>query len=260
MKTQHLSPVQTPPKDPTSPMAAYTGIIEKTYTFENPEITTWTRRFEDHVVARSIFSDFEKTCPISFERACVVGTLWNHFSAFMPWFLCQAAAKMSTNEKRHYVIQTAFEELGMRDVREIHADMFWKAALKTGLTHERAEETSKIPGSSRPLDALRASLLSYNTDEEVLGILLGLEIPARENVETLFQSLAHTPALEEELSLDQFFSLHRQIEIEHVRLTVSNFVRFCKTPEQKERFLIGFRAGLDFWQAFWGTSARICNG
>ena len=45
---------------------------------------------------------------------------------------------VSTNEKRHYVIQTAFEELGMRDAREIHPDI-WQVVKTAGVTDRDRE-------------------------------------------------------------------------------------------------------------------------
>jgi hypothetical protein len=173
----------------------------------------------------------------------------------MPWFLCQAAAMVSTNEKRHYVIQTAFEELGMRDAREIHPDMFWDAAKAVGIAEEERAAIHREPAPAAVLASLRAMLLSYKTDEEVLGILLGLEIPARENIETVFSSLAHSRDARATLDAHKFFVLHRQIEIEHVRLTVSNFLRFCTEDAQKERFIRGFDDGLAFWRSFWGSAS-----
>lgn len=239
--------------------AGYNGTIEAVYTTRHPELRRWTRHFEAFVVERGIFPAFEAACPRSPERAAVVGALWYRFSSFMPWFLCQAAAMVSTNEKRHYVIQTAFEELGMRDVREIHCEMFWQAALMAGVTAEDRAAVLADGPAAKALEALRAALLSYRTDEEVLGVLLGLEIPARENIETVFRSLAHNEKTGKMLDGHKFFRLHRQIEIEHVRLTVANFARYCGSEEQKRRFQSGFSEGITFWERFWSTASALVS-
>ncbi|MBI4371046.1 MAG: iron-containing redox enzyme family protein [Elusimicrobia bacterium] len=237
--------------------AGYSGTVEYIYTADHPEVLRWTSHFEGLAAREGVFEAFEAACPRSWRRATVVSALWHRFSSFMPWFLCQAAAMVSTNEKRHYVIQTAFEELGMRDAREIHCDMFWNAAAQAGVSEkDRAEVLADVPAATA-LASLRGALLSYGTDEEVLGILLGLEIPARENIETVFRSLAHDDGTAVALDAHRFFIFHRQIEIEHVRLTVANFVRYCRTEEQRRRFQRGFSNGLGFWSRFWNTASDL---
>lgn len=247
---------QTQSPSPSAEALGYNGIREQTFTADHPAVLEWTRYFEKLTADAEIFRDFEERNPTSsLKQATVVAALWHRFSAFMPWFLCQAAAMVSSNEKRHYVIQTAFEELGMRDVREIHPDMFWSAAELAGVNVAEREQTLNAPAPTRVLLDLRAALLSYKTDEEVLGILLGLEIPAIENIETVFSSLAHNEISRSRLYAHKFFRLHRQIETEHVRLTVSNFLRFCTTEEQKDLFVRGFNDGLKFWRNFWDSAS-----
>lgn len=235
----------------------YNGTIEEIYTSSNEQVAAWTRRFESHVHELNIFPSFENSCPVSATRAQTVGVLWHEFSSFMPWFLCQAAAMVTTNEKRHYVIQTAFEELGMRNSKEIHPDMFWEAAKSVGVDDSTRESVGKSKEAIEVLGFLKNTLLQYKTDEEILGILLGLEIPAVENIETVFRSLAHNEIALAKLEENKFFRLHRQIEIEHVRLTVSNFLRFCPNEDQQHRFVSGFFDGLKFWSNFWSTAASL---
>lgn len=235
----------------------YNGTIEEIYTSSNEQVAEWTKRFEGHVQELNIFPNFEAACPVSVTRAQTVGVLWHEFSSFMPWFLCQAAAMVSSNEKRHYVIQTAFEELGMRDSKEIHPDMFWEAARSVGVNESTRESIGKSKEAIAVLEFLKNTLLQYKSDEEVLGILLGLEIPAVENIETVFRSLAHNGEAIRKLEEHKFFRLHRQIEIEHVRLTVSNFLRFCPNEDQQQRFVAGFFDGLNFWSKFWSTAALL---
>jgi pyrroloquinoline quinone (PQQ) biosynthesis protein C len=103
------------------------------------------------------------------------------------------------------------------------------------------------------LDDLWRSLVSFKSDSEVLGILLGLEIPAEENIEMIFTSLGYSESVSAVLAKTKFFALHRAIEIEHVRLTVSNFLRFCSTEEQRAQFVAGFDTGLEFWKRYWNA-------
>jgi hypothetical protein len=239
----------------------YNGTEEAVYTAEHPEVLLWTKKFEARTRNAALFQSVSETHgAASKERATVVGVLWHRFSEYMPQFLCQAAAQVSTNQIRHYVIQTAFEELGMRNSNEIHPDMFWQSAISAGAT---AQDKDRLDNDSRlnaTLLALKEALSSCTTDAEILGMLLGLEIPAIENIEMIYQSLAHTEELKTSLAQSRFFALHRQIEIEHVRLTVANFLRFCVTPEAKTGFIKGFENGLEFWQAYWNAvSAAITS-
>ena len=234
-------------------------VIEENFRKENHLVFEWTQKFSRYVQESRIFSDIEAVSEMSKSKALAVGALWHSFSTFMPKFLCQACVMVTSNEKRHYVIQTAFEELGMRNSREIHADMFWDAAKITGLTENMAARLRESSEVKDALNFLENTLLNYRSDEEVLGVLLGLEIPAIENIETIFQSLAHNDEVKTNLNQHMFFRLHREIEIEHVRLTVTNFLRFCPQKAEQDRFLIGFHDGLKFWQMFWNATAETCR-
>lgn len=236
----------------------YLGVKEAVYSASHPEVLKWTKFFHDRTIQRDIFSAMSEIEP-SPEKARVVSVQWHRFSEFMPAFLCQAAAMVTTNEKRHYVVQTAFEELGMRDVHEIHPDMFWAAAATAGAS-DADRMRMRGPGPVQSvLDDLWRSLVSFKSDSEVLGILLGLEIPAEENIEMIFTSLGYSEPVRTELAKTKFFALHRAIEIEHVRLTVSNFLRFCSNEEQRAQFVIGFDAGLYFWKRYWSAVSEAVS-
>ena len=235
----------------------YTGIVESEYTSTSHEFKVALKHFENIKNSLEIFEKFETTTPRSEERAFVVANMWHHFSAFMPWFLCQASAMVTTNEKRHYVIQTAFEELGMRDVNEIHSFMFWNAAKLTNVHRKSGVTVLENKEFLAVILELRQTILNYKTDEEILGILLGLELPAQENIETVLNSLCFTKALEKPITAHKFFVLHRQIETEHVRLTVSNALRFCPTEQQMSLFMCGLNDGLTFWRKFWKCAENL---
>jgi hypothetical protein len=240
-----------------APMQRYDGIIERTYVATHPEVIATTQMFQERFRKPRIFEKFEASAPISKRRAEVVGGAWHAFSEFVPWFLCHASAAVSTNRIRHYVIQTAFEELGMRDEREIHHEMFWKAAKVAELDEDVRERMERDKAVTGPLAFLRSKALAARSDAEVMGLLLGLEMPAVENISTVFQSLVHRPEIQAPLRQSTFFSFHMQIEIEHVRLTVSNFLRFCTTSEMKQEFLRGFDATIEFWSKFWGNLGAL---
>lgn len=237
---------------------AHEGVREKVFVSNHPEVVRWTQFFEDRVGTKKIFEQFELDCPpFSFQRARVVSAYWYRFSSFMPWFLCQASASVGSNERRHYVVQGAFEELGGRDVEKIHPEMFWEAVREMGVSEVDRDALILDPKGTSILDSLKQSLLCASSDDEIMGLLLGLEIPARENIEAVFRSLAHCSNLEEKVARSEFFKLHRQIESEHIRLAVSNFIRFCISDTQKEMFIFGFDTGVKFWEEFWRDVSRV---
>ena len=228
----------------------YNGTIEGIYTIEHPEVVKWTNYFHKKIQERKIFENFHAKLCRNILTARIVSTGWHAFSGFMPAFLCRAASMMSTNLARHYVIQTAFEELGMRDHKQIHADLFWNAAKSIGITSEDSilEENGKLKKS---LNFLKNQLMSYSCDMQVFGILLGLEMPAIENIETIYSAMSYNNFAKSILDKDLFFILHREVEIEHVRLTVANFLRFQKTRQDIDNFIEGFTDGVNFWDKFW---------
>lgn len=234
----------------------YDVIREPIFNESHPEVLRWTRHFENRFHQKEIFERFETDVPDkSIEKAAVVLREWHRFSEMMPWFLCQAAALVSTNRLRHYVIQTAFEELGARDAEEIHHEMFETEAKRVGIPWVESYET-KIADCKRVVLRLKKRLLKCQSDEEILGMLLGLEMPARENIETIFSCLAYSEEARDLLQQSKFFKLHRALEIEHIRLNVANFLRFCETKEKKERYVLGFDAAVEFWNEFWSQMAK----
>ena len=231
----------------------YDGIIERIYTQDHPDVLRWTAKFQKLVEKRAAFPRFWQDLPADKATAISVAVQWHRFSELVPQFLCLAASKVSTNQKRHYVIQTAFEELGMRDAGQIHCDTFKSAASLTGITAEEFIRWQKSYPLQQALDNLEAQMMDANDDDTIFGLLLGLELPAEENIDTVFKGLCHQESLEQVLHQTFFFKIHLAVEIEHIRLTVSNFLRFCSTKEQKERFLEGVNSALDFWDRFWSS-------
>lgn len=231
----------------------YNGLTEASYPSSHPLVTEWMNFFVSRFRERKIFEEFNSDLAKTKARSRSVALSWHQFSEFMPYFLCQASAMMSNNQKRHYVIQTAFEELGMRDAQKIHHEMFWSAVQKI----DPQCTVEKLPQIENELSLLKKKLLSSENDSYILGLLLGLEGPAEENIETLFESLAYDSTAQTKLEATEFFVVHRQIEIEHVKLTVSNFLRFCEDESSQAEFITGFDAGIDFWQSFWSSTKAI---
>lgn len=227
----------------------YTGEHESLFPSDGPDVLKWVGFFQARFRSKKIFERFSAGLRSTGIEAKIVAIAWHQFSEFMPYFLCQSCAQLSSNEKRHFAIQTAFEELGMRHADKIHHNMFWNAVVSCGLAHE----IECFEDVAVQIAWLKGKLKSSTSDAYILGLLMGLEGPAEENIECIFNSLAYHPAVGKQLAEHEFFVVHRQVEIEHVKLTVANFLRFCKTELDKNEFLLGFDEGVEFWSMFWGS-------
>ena len=147
----------------------------------------------------------------------------------------------------------------MRSVGDIHCTMFKEAALVVSVKEFDFEDLSKYSPIINDLKNLDRGMRDAENDDVIMGMLLGLEAPAVENIEAVFNGLGHNWKSRKKLESSEFFKIHRAVEEEHVRLTVSNFLRFCKTDKSKKDFIKGFHFCLDFWKDFWRHVTDLCN-
>ena len=251
---QALHLIQTPEinfSDGKQKNDGYDRVIEQVYINDHPELIQSLAYFDQIRLSLNIFEVFESSTPKTIRRAQTLAVTWNEFSSYMPKLLCLAAARLSSNEMRHYVIQTAYEELGMTDVNEIHPDMFFDSTRILGDLTEVVKSFARDERFVEVIKFLEKSILNYQSDDEILGMLLGLELPAVENIETLLNSLGYNNEVYNDFADHKFFKIHRTIEEFHIKRTVANFLRFCDTQTKKDRFLAGFEDGILFWRNFW---------
>ncbi len=235
-------------------------LTEEQYTLDHPEVIFWTDFFLSEANKKDIFSDLTESSPVATKyTALVVGSSWHKFSEFMPKLLTHAATSMHSNEKRHYITQVAWEELGEGNINNLHCDLFEEALTLSEVTQDEYEAFIHTDYSHEPIRALQNSFLKLNSDSEILGLCLGLEIIAIENIETIYWALAHTPEVAERISATKFFKIHRFNETEHIRLNISNYLKFCSTPLEKDKFKQGFDEALKFWEFFWDGNALTIN-
>lgn len=236
--------------------SGYGSTVEEIFTAHNPLVieasTSFHRQALDYIPYDRLY---DHNGPLgsrpSLSDAARISQYWYQFSDVIPSVLCDSATLMPNNEMRHYVIQTAYEELGMRDVREIHSRLFKETCEAVGLAPSempfRSEELREI------LNWLEERPKALQSAHAILGFILGLEIPAVENIKGLLYCLAYTQDTYEKLTSSHFFDLHIKLEPEHVRLTVSNFLRFCPEAHQQGEFQRGFDQGVRFWTLFWNS-------
>lgn len=231
-------------------------IPEQTYDYNNPEVIYWTRQFREFGQKRDVFVNINATIQYrrSREAAEAMARVWYDFSRHVPKFIARAVSQTDDPERQHHLIQIAYDELGGRNKKLIHSDLFVEALARAGVGFTPGPHLSPI----RPvLEMLDESLVGAGSEEAIIGLLLSFEILAPENIETLFECLCFDESARAALTASPFFKIHRQDETEHIRHSVANFLRFCTTEEDRENFLRSFDDGLSFWVRFWDQSSRL---
>lgn len=235
-------------------------VFENIYDKESEEVIQWTAYFTKRANIPEIFSEIRKRVSSrKFLHAEIVGTFWHHFSALAPRVMSIASAKVDNNLMRHYIVQVIFEELGTRNHRLIHPDLFLDAIELIGVTTDKRKRLVSKHLSKLGFHDLTAVMNGAESNCEILGILLGLEIDANENIQTIFESLAFSDEATQKIKDTTFFKIHRIAEDEHIRLDVANFLRFCKTNDEKEKFTQGFDKAVIFWKNYWDAMATIID-
>lgn len=217
---------------------------------EDLTVKDWT----EHFLARSrrevIFKNIDPQRRRSRRIAVAMGANWFRFSSWLPGFLSLSTAKLSDNLIRHYLIQIAFEELGGRKNDEIHCRLLEEVLAEIGISRSEMDQVN-CEVQEQLCDRFYGALVMANTDAEILGLNLGMEIIAEENIETLFSILAYSNEAADSLERSLYFKEHRAIEENHLRISVSNFLRFCDTDRDKARFINSFDSSIELWVSFW---------
>ena len=232
-------------------------IPENEYDYNHPEVIHWTNYFQKEADKHNVFVNIKAT--ITAKRSIVaaesMATAWYDFTRYVPSFICKAVAQTDDAERQHHLIQIAYDELGGRDKDFIHSHLYLDALDKAGI-QMMSESLASIKGVLHSLDH---TLTSMKSQFGIVGLLLSFEIIAEENIEMLFNCLCYEERVESILSATKFFKIHRADETEHIRHSIANFLRFCKTEQQRHEFKLAFDAGIDYWQRFWDQNARIIN-
>ncbi len=226
-------------------------IKDTKYPLNSPEVTKWKDFFHNRAKIDDMFKGIRSHIEKKEKRtAAVIGSAWLSFNNMVPKFLLQSAVNVSDNLIRHYIIQVAFEELGGRKTDEIHSHLFRSMLNDIGLEDKVMLSISSLFGTDL-LDQLYSDMENSKSDAETLGMSLGLEINAEENIEVLFEGLSYSKGIKSTLEDSLFFRMHRVVEEEHIRLNISNFLRFCPSEKEKELFTEGFDKSVKYWDKYW---------
>jgi Iron-containing redox enzyme len=229
-------------------------VKETEYTLDNPIVIEWTEKFRLRARINQIFDHYHSIINSNKAYSLIpkcVGLSWKDFSAIIPWVLSNFAAKVNENVIRHYIVQGLFEELGYRNVNDMHSKLFLETLSIAGLKPEDIQWFDKQRQHFTAMNFLEDEVNKLSDTAEILGFGLGLEIPAIENIESVFSGLSSSENISNQLSATKFFKIHRKVEEEHIRLHVSLFLRFCKSDQAKDRFMAGFDKAIYFWTVYW---------
>lgn len=170
---------------------------------------------------------------------------WYNFSKFMPFFLITMSEKILSEDKKKHFRHIAFEELG-EGSNKTHAELFRDSCTAIKIKCVSDNKPNSLEGLTKYINTPLVS------ESNMLGLGLGLEIIANENINFLFDNLILTDQNKKKILEDTlFFKIHRENEDEHIRKNFSNFSRFCNTQEEIVDFHEGFHFGLNFWKGFW---------
>lgn len=169
---------------------------------------------------------------------------WFTFSKAMPSLLSMMAKRLSSIDMKSTFLSILDEEQGSGVNENAHYNLFRNSCLKVGLPCSEVHLNS--------LSRLSQIIEETKTDAKILGISLGLEIIANENIEELFRQITrdNNSHYRNLLNGDDFFEIHFENEDEHIEKNLNNYFQYVGLSTENE-YLIGFYNSLQFWKDFW---------
>ncbi len=231
-------------------------IPEAVYDYNHPHVVHYTQYFIDRASSENVFEKIDAALKVNNNEitAQKMADAWYEFSKYVPIFITKAVTLTNDPEQQHHLIQIAYDELGGRDKNLVHSKLFIEALEAANIP---LSANTAILSIQKVLSSLTKTLEKTKTQSGIIGLLLSFEIIAETNIETLFQGLGYTPDRQEILSDSLFFKIHRADEIEHIRHSVANFLRFSTSNEQIEEAEEFFDAGIVFWKSFWNEMTNL---
>lgn len=224
-------------------------LISQNLNVDKNDVNSWTNFFNEKARAAEIFDSTLNSLNFKTKvSASIIGNKWLQFSNLMPRVLCLLASKVDSNQARMRILKIAWEELGEGKAKHIHPETF-----KTCLELADVELKESASYANSQLEKYAEGY--FRSTSEIFGLGLGLEIIAVQNIETVFDGLAHDPIVASNLKETEFFQLHFQNEEGHIRHCIESFMKYCPEIDNKIDFLNGFENGLRFWKLFWSEVA-----
>lgn len=226
----------------------------------NTTVEQYTKFFQELARPSEIFGNFRKSVPSkTHEGAKVIGSLWYHLSEAIVDVLCTALAKLENPKIRHFVIQTAYEELGEDSEDKIHTDLLRESLRAAGVTDVDILTWSGAKDVHASIESLYENLNSCISDEEICGVLLGMEIIAYENIANVVDYLDYSDDIGRQVRATEWVRLHNTLEEAHIHRSVSVFVRHVSDFTSRRKFVQKFMQTMEFWNEFWAAIARTAS-
>ena len=220
------------------------------------EVSSYIEFFNDLSQPQKIFTPFRSALPGRNQtQARIVGALWYHLSEAIVNILCLALSKLENPHIRHLVAQTVYEELGEDSAENIHTDLLRQMLHIAGVHDADILRWSGHEGVNQAIDALMSELEGCESDAEICGLLLGMEIIAYQNVDNVIDYLSHDEQVSAAVQDTAWARLHHQLEEGHIRRAVSVFVRHVPELTNQRQFVRTFMRTIRFWSDFWGEIA-----
>lgn len=223
-------------------------------------VKQYTSFFQRLARPTDIFNNFQKNVPVkTLQSAKVIGALWYHLSEAIVDILCIALAKLENPRIRHFVMQTAYEELGEDSEDKIHTDLLRESLRAAGVTDVDILTWSGARDVHASIASLRDNLNACVSDEEICGLLLGMEIIAYENIANVVDYLDYSSDVGSKVRTTEWVRLHNTLEEAHIHRSVSVFVRHVPDFTSRRKFVRKFMETMAFWNEFWEAIARTAN-
>jgi len=215
-----------------------------------------TQFFHSLAQADELFGAFRRSVPErSLANSKIVGALWFHLSEAIVDILCIALARLNNPKIRHFVVQTAYEELGEDSPDKLHTKLLLNMLQRAGVNEQDILRWSGHEGVNREIDKLKKDLWDSPSDVEICGILLGMEIIAYQNVDNVLDYLSSSEDVGAAVRATEWAKLHHQLEEGHSRRAVTGGVEHVPDLTSQRRCVAAFMRTIRFWRQFWAEIA-----
>lgn len=181
----------------------------------------------------------------------IVGTRWLQFSEIMPLILSIMVQKASSNQERAKLAKTLYEELGEGNCENIHSNLYLNALLKSGLD-TKSIESANVRWPPTEIYSLISEFQTASS-AKILGMSMGLELIAQENISMLALAFRLGAKNEVDLRTDLFFSIHFENEINHIKENLELYFNLTSVAGRHE-YIEGVNRSMQFWKQFWSNN------
>lgn len=182
----------------------------------NNEVKHWRNHFVDIAEGFKVFDELTKAEKVK-ELQLIGGCTWYYFSRKVPRLLSVIASQCTDKEVKENIEYVVKDELGFGDDNLNHALLFRKSLESVGYHFAKTSDIDPFI-VNKDVDNLIEMIKLNNNEAFNLGLILGVEIVAYENVYALLDIVSQGQV--DTLKNDLFFSIHLVAEDEHINLYI----------------------------------------